>query len=103
MHTLTLRFSRPEKSGDMYRLELAHLSGEASGTFTRPFDDATWLAVTLAFDLDGPLQFSTEQRAELKALLAPLQPLMETAGGALLRALLADEAISMGTVSGSGE
>jgi tetratricopeptide (TPR) repeat protein len=96
MQALTFRFSRPEAVGDVYRLELEHpLAGEASGTFARPFDDPSWMAVTLAldpaFDLDDPRQFSDEQRAALKALLAPLDPLLETVGRALLDALLADE------------
>ena len=42
MQTLTLHFSRPERAGDIHRLSLEHpLAGDASGTFTRPFDDAT--------------------------------------------------------------
>ena len=44
MKALTLRFSRPQESGDVYRLELDSSTGEASGAFTRPFDDLTWTA-----------------------------------------------------------
>ena len=67
MQTLTLRFSRPEGTGDVYRLDLEHaVAGDASGAFTRPFDDAAWVAVALAldpaFDLDDPIQFSAGER-----------------------------------------
>jgi hypothetical protein len=98
MPTLTLRFSRPQAGGDVYDVTLEHpLCGEVSGAFARPFDDATWAAVSLAldpaFDLDDPFQFSADQRAALAARLEPLHPLLETVGGALLDALLADEHI----------
>jgi hypothetical protein len=69
MPTLTLRFSRPESTGDVYRLALAHPASDASGAFTRPYDDATWTAVALAqdpaFALDDSTRFSTGERAAL--------------------------------------
>jgi hypothetical protein len=65
MPTLTLRFSRPESTGDVYRLGLAHsLVGDASDAFTHPYDDASW-TLGPAFGLDDPTQFSTDERAAL--------------------------------------
>ncbi len=88
--TITLH---PEE-GDTYRVRVEGPAvGEAAGTFTLPYDRATWTAILQALEPGFDLASATP---ETRAALAPLGDpagLPETAGRGLADALLADATV----------